>query len=130
LQSGKVRDRYFSDAYIYMVSSDRVSAFDCLLGNLIPFKGILLNKITTWAFMQTEDIVKNALVVTVDKEERAIGSTPEGAITKSNQKGTGGGDEGGGVAVAEKKEVQKRLTSGGSTAEFIFGRGGNNVCIS
>jgi len=29
-------------------------------------------------------------VGTFDKEERAIGSTPEGAITKSNQKGTGG----------------------------------------
>ena len=35
---GKVRDNYYVDNKILMVTSDRVSAFDCVLGT-IPFKG-------------------------------------------------------------------------------------------
>merc|ERR1719487_2722899 len=49
-----------------MVTNDRVSAFDYILPNLIPFKGQVLNQISEWTMDQTKDIVPNALVESVD----------------------------------------------------------------
>merc|ERR1719293_491007 len=65
-KKGKVRDIYFSGSNVVMVTNDRVSAFDYILPNLIPFKGQVLNMISEWAFKQTKDIVPNALVENVD----------------------------------------------------------------
>mmetsp|Transcript_72828 Transcript_72828/g.206675 ORF Transcript_72828/g.206675 Transcript_72828/m.206675 type:complete len:509 (-) Transcript_72828:172-1698(-) len=65
-KKGKVRDIYFSGQNVVMVTNDRVSAFDYILPNLIPFKGQILNMISEWAFRQTSDIVPNALVENVD----------------------------------------------------------------
>jgi phosphoribosylaminoimidazole-succinocarboxamide synthase len=66
-KKGKVRDIYFSGENVLMVTNDRVSAFDYILPNLIPFKGQILNMISEWAFNQTRDIVPNALVENVDR---------------------------------------------------------------
>jgi len=66
VKKGKVRDIYFSGDNVVMVTNDRVSAFDFVLPNLIPFKGQILNQISQWAFEQTKDIVPNALVGNVD----------------------------------------------------------------
>lgn len=63
VKKGKVRDIYMSEKNVFMISSDRVSAFDYVLENLIPFKGQILNMISCWAFKQTEDIINNALVL-------------------------------------------------------------------
>jgi len=67
-KSGKVRDVHFTGDkigdQIVMVSSDRVSCFDHILSRQIPFKGKVLNKLTKWAFDNTKDIVRNALVKT------------------------------------------------------------------
>jgi len=65
-KKGKVRDIYFSGPNVVMVTNDRVSAFDYILPNLIPFKGQVLNMISEWAFGKTKDIVPNALVENVD----------------------------------------------------------------
>jgi len=65
-KKGKVRDIYFSGENVVMVTNDRVSAFDYVLPNLIPFKGQVLNMISEWAFRNTSDIVPNALVENVD----------------------------------------------------------------
>merc|ERR1719401_2430465 len=65
-KKGKVRDIYFSGENVVMVTNDRVSAFDYILPNLIPFKGQVLNMISEWAFAQTRDIMPNALVENVD----------------------------------------------------------------
>jgi phosphoribosylaminoimidazole-succinocarboxamide synthase len=65
-KKGKVRDIYFSGENVVMVTNDRVSAFDFILPNLIPFKGQVLNMISEWAFSQTKDIIPNALVQNVD----------------------------------------------------------------
>mmetsp|Transcript_85351 Transcript_85351/g.166976 ORF Transcript_85351/g.166976 Transcript_85351/m.166976 type:complete len:506 (-) Transcript_85351:112-1629(-) len=64
---GKVRSIYFAGNNVVMVTNDRVSAFDYILPNLIPFKGQVLNMISEWAFSQTKDIVPNALVENVDE---------------------------------------------------------------
>merc|ERR1712217_411562 len=51
---------------VVMVTNDRVSAFDFILPNLIPFKGQVPNMISEWAFSKTKDIIPNALVENVD----------------------------------------------------------------
>jgi phosphoribosylaminoimidazole-succinocarboxamide synthase len=64
--SGKVREIYhLDDARRVLVTTDRVSAFDRVLG-LIPFKGQVLNQISAWWFGQTADIVANHLITVPD----------------------------------------------------------------
>lgn len=46
-KKGKVRDVYFQGENVVMVTNDRVSAFDFVLPNLVPFKGQVLNR---WGF--------------------------------------------------------------------------------
>merc|ERR1719456_1349930 len=65
-KKGKVRDIYFAGPNVVMVTNDRVSAFDFILPNLIPFKGQVLNMISEWTMNQTKDIVPNALVEHID----------------------------------------------------------------
>jgi len=49
LYRGKVRDNYSRDDRIVMVTTDRVSAFDHVLGT-IPFKGEVLSRLTAFWF--------------------------------------------------------------------------------
>jgi len=65
-KKGKVRDIYFSGQNVLMVTNDRVSAFDFILPNLIPFKGQVLNMISEHLMNETKDILPNALVENVD----------------------------------------------------------------
>jgi len=65
-KKGKVRDIYFSGENVVMVTNDRVSAFDYILPNLIPFKGQVLNMISEFTMNQTSDVLPNALVQNVD----------------------------------------------------------------
>jgi phosphoribosylaminoimidazole-succinocarboxamide synthase len=55
---GKVRDIYLRDGERILITTDRVSAFDRVLG-AIPFKGQVLNQLSAWWFEQTADIVAN-----------------------------------------------------------------------
>ncbi|MCA9574995.1 MAG: phosphoribosylaminoimidazolesuccinocarboxamide synthase [Sandaracinaceae bacterium] len=55
---GKVRDNYTRDGKRYIVVTDRISAFDRVLGTL-PFKGQVLNGLAAWWFEQTKDLVPN-----------------------------------------------------------------------
>ena len=62
LARGKVRDNYaVSDDRILMVASDRISAFDVIMGEPIPGKGALLTQMALWWFEQLKDIVPNHL---------------------------------------------------------------------
>ena len=57
---GKVRDVYtINDDVMVMVVSDRISAFDVVLPEAIPFKGQVLNQIAAKFLKATEDIVPN-----------------------------------------------------------------------
>lgn len=61
-QSGKVRDIYQGpNGTRLLITSDRVSAFDVVLG-AIPYKGQVLNQLSAWWFSQTNDIVANHLL--------------------------------------------------------------------
>ncbi len=55
LYRGKVRDNYSRDDRIVMITTDRVSAFDHVLGT-IPFKGEILSRLTTFWFEKVKDI--------------------------------------------------------------------------
>ena len=55
---GKVRDMYRVDDRQVLVTTDRVSAFDRVLGT-IPFKGQVLTQLSHWWFEQTADVVGN-----------------------------------------------------------------------
>ncbi len=55
LYRGKVRDNYSRGDQIVMVTSDRISAFDHVLGT-IPFKGEVLSRLTTFWFDKVKDI--------------------------------------------------------------------------
>src|SRR5262249_35918676 len=59
---GKVRDNYVAkDGTRIIVVTDRVSAFDRILGTL-PYKGQVLNQLSEWWFEMTRDIVPNHLL--------------------------------------------------------------------
>ncbi len=64
-QTGKVRDIYQVDGKRVLITTDRVSAFDRVLG-AIPYKGQVLNQLSLWWFNQTTDIVKNHVIESPD----------------------------------------------------------------
>ncbi len=63
--TGKVRDIYRRNGERILITTDRVSAFDRVLG-VIPFKGQVLNQLSAWWFEQTRDIVDNHVVSVPD----------------------------------------------------------------
>lgn len=65
-KKGKVRDIHMTGDRVIMVATDRVSAFDSILNQLIPFKGLCLNLYNAWAFQITEGIAPNALLPSPD----------------------------------------------------------------
>jgi phosphoribosylaminoimidazole-succinocarboxamide synthase len=65
--SGKVREMVSKgDGSRILVTTDRVSAFDVILG-AIPFKGQVLNQLSAWWFEQTKDIVQNHVISVPDE---------------------------------------------------------------
>lgn len=69
LSRGKVRDIYEIDAEtLLIVTTDRMSAFDVIMGEPIPFKGVILNQITLFWMERVQGIIKNHLIESdVDK---------------------------------------------------------------
>lgn len=59
---GKVRDIYDAGENLLMVATDRISAFDFILPDEIPFKGEVLNRISAFWFDKFAGIVPNHLV--------------------------------------------------------------------
>ncbi len=65
ISSGKVREIYeVDDDKLLLVVSDRISAFDYILPNLIPDKGKILNKISEFWFDYTKDVIPNHVIST------------------------------------------------------------------
>lgn len=68
IKSGKVRDIYDLGDYYLIVSTDRLSAFDVIMNQGIPYKGIALSKISNFWFNFCADVIENHLVeVNVEK---------------------------------------------------------------
>ena len=82
LHRGKVRDTYLLDnGQLLMVATDRISAFDVVLPNGIPNKGLILNRMSAFWFEQTRDIVPNHFITLADAPE--AGALIEAAIPPS-----------------------------------------------
>ncbi len=68
VKKGKVRDIYDAGKNFVIVSTDRLSAFDVIMAQGIPFKGKVLNTISAFWFNYTRNIVPNHLITTNVKE--------------------------------------------------------------
>jgi len=53
---------YEVDDYLLMVATDRISAYDCILGSAIPDKGKVLTQLSAFWFNRTQEIVPNHMV--------------------------------------------------------------------
>ena len=58
---GKVRDNYSRNGQRFIIVTDRISAFDRVLGT-IPFKGQVLNRMAAWWFEKTKNVVANHMI--------------------------------------------------------------------
>lgn len=63
LKRGKVRDVYDLDGFFLMVASDRLSAFDVVMPDPIPDKGIILTQLSLFWFDVVQPLVQNHVVV-------------------------------------------------------------------
>lgn len=61
---GKVRDIYEFDEHLLIVATDRISAFDVVMNEGVPFKGKVLNQISNFWFNKSTEIIKNHIVAT------------------------------------------------------------------
>ena len=61
---GKVRDIYEVGEHLLLVSTDRLSAFDVIMNQGIPYKGMVLTKISEFWFNFTKDIIPNHFITT------------------------------------------------------------------
>src|ERR1700679_3959973 len=77
LHQGKVRDIYDVDAdHLLIVTTDRLSAFDVVLPDPVPFKGEVLTRVSLFRFAKARHLVANHLTdlkledVVIDPQER------------------------------------------------------------
>ena len=102
LYRGKVRDNYITPDQRIIVATDRLSAFDRVI-TTIPFKGQMLNQVSSFWFEKTKDIVKNHIIdipdpnvavvhqcKTVPVEVIALGRKPHYQAIKTTTEVTGG----------------------------------------
>jgi phosphoribosylaminoimidazole-succinocarboxamide synthase len=61
---GKVRDIYSVKNYLLIVTTDRISAFDVIMPNPVPDKGVILNRMSAFWFDKMKDIIGNHIVST------------------------------------------------------------------
>ena len=63
LARGKVRDVYEVDAErLLLVASDRISAFDVVMDEPVPFKGLVLTQLSVWWFDQLASVTRHHLI--------------------------------------------------------------------
>lgn len=86
LHRGKVRDTYsLGGGLLLMVSTDRISAFDVVLPDGIPEKGLVLNRMSAFWFELTSHLFPNHLIALADAWDGQGGSgskLPDGLPTE------------------------------------------------
>ena len=65
INRGKVRDIYDFGESLLIVATDRISAFDVVMNEGIPYKGKVLTQISDFWFEQTKDIVPNHVISSI-----------------------------------------------------------------
>jgi len=74
-KKGKVRDVYDLGDRLLIVSTDRISAFDIVLPNAIPYKGEALTRLSVYWFDKTKNIVPNHILDVVDQRTVLVKKT-------------------------------------------------------
>jgi len=64
ISQGKVRDIYDLGQHLLIVATDRISAFDVVLPNAIPYKGYVLTQISKFWFQKMSSLMPNHLIST------------------------------------------------------------------
>ncbi len=72
---GKVRDIYDLEDNLLIVATDRISAFDVILPNGIPYKGLVLNQLSAYWFTTLADIIPHHMVTVELKEAHGLSSS-------------------------------------------------------
>lgn len=62
VNKGKVREIYDAGDNLLVVTSDRISAFDVIMDEPIPYKGVMLNQISKYWFRETKSIITNHFI--------------------------------------------------------------------
>ncbi len=78
---GKVRDIYELDDNLIIVATDRISAYDSVLGSAIPRKGSVLTSLTLFWLDYLADVTENHLI-TADPAEMGTEAAPYAEILK------------------------------------------------
>jgi phosphoribosylaminoimidazole-succinocarboxamide synthase len=71
--SGKVRDIFDLGDALLLCASDRLSAFDVILPDGIPGKGIILTQLSLWWFEKTKELIDNHLFLNQEAEYKKRG---------------------------------------------------------
>jgi phosphoribosylaminoimidazole-succinocarboxamide synthase len=79
LRSGKVRDVYLIGDGLLIIATDRISAFDYVLGSGIPDKGRILTQLSAFWFERLRDVVPNH-VRTLNVSEYPVEATPHADV--------------------------------------------------
>lgn len=82
IRQGKVRDIFDTGDALLMVTTDRLSAFDVVLPDVIPDKGKVLNQISVFWFDFMKNIVDNHIITTNVDEYPAEFETHKQALDK------------------------------------------------
>ncbi len=72
IAKGKVRENFDLGDELLIIASDRISAFDVIMPNGIPGKGILLTQISLWWFSLTSGVMQNHLVPNHSERVREV----------------------------------------------------------
>lgn len=72
VSKGKVRENFDLGDELLIVATDRMSAFDVIMPNGVPGKGILLTQISLWWFQQAANIMPTHLVPDHDRRVREL----------------------------------------------------------
>ncbi|MFC2122562.1 phosphoribosylaminoimidazolesuccinocarboxamide synthase [Bacteroidota bacterium] len=76
-KTGKVRDSYYLDDKLLLITTDRISAYDSVLPAGIPDKGKVLNQISAFWFQQTKHLIPNHLIEVVYDPKQLDAYLPE-----------------------------------------------------
>ncbi|MEX1103834.1 MAG: phosphoribosylaminoimidazolesuccinocarboxamide synthase, partial [Dehalococcoidia bacterium] len=69
---GKVRDTYDLGDHLLIVATDRVSAFDVVLGGGVPRKGEILTRLSAWWFDRIKEVVPNHYVALITEANKSL----------------------------------------------------------
>ena len=69
---GKVRDTFDLGDQLLIVATDRVSAFDVVLGGGVPRKGEILSRLSAWWFDRVKEVVPNHFVALITAENKHL----------------------------------------------------------